>query len=83
MTERKGRRCNWRQACEILCCKKDYFYGLVKSGKLPAYKLQGRGRGLWVYEADCRRLVQRISALEKASGPDSDAAAHEAALDKI
>ena len=61
----KGRRLNWRQACEVLRCTKDYFYTLVKSGRLPAYKVQGRMRGLWVYEADCRALVQRVDADER------------------
>ena len=64
----KGRRLNWRQACEVLRCKKDYFYTLVKSGKLPAYRVQGRGRGLWVYEADCWALVQRVAANEQHDG---------------
>ncbi|MGD9661647.1 MAG: hypothetical protein AB7U63_10270 [Porticoccaceae bacterium] len=56
-TANKGRRLNWRQACEILGCKKDRFYVLVRSGALPGYRVQGSARGLWVYENDCRALV--------------------------
>lgn len=56
----KGRRLNWRQACALLGCGKKQFYRLVQAGKLPAYRMQGRMRGLWVYEADCRALEQRV-----------------------
>lgn len=56
-TANKGRRLNWRQACEILDCGKNRFYALVRSGVLPAYKIQGFERGLWVYESDCRALM--------------------------
>ena len=56
----KGRRLNWRQACAILGCGKNVFYRMIRSGQLPAYKMQGSERGLWVYEADCRRLVRPV-----------------------
>ncbi len=56
----RGKRLNWRQACDILGCGKDFFYRLVKEGMLPAYRPQMSRRGLWVYEADCHGLVQRI-----------------------
>lgn len=58
-TSAKGKRLNWRQACEIMGCGKTRFYRLVRSGALVAYNLQGAQRGLWVYEHDCRELVQR------------------------
>ncbi len=53
----KGRRLNWRQACEILGCGKTKFYALVNSGKLPAYDIHGKKRGFWVYETDCTSLI--------------------------
>ena len=53
----KGRRLNWQQACEILGCGKNRFYALVSTGALPAYKIMGSKRGLWVYESDCGALV--------------------------
>ena len=56
----KGRRLNWRQACEILGCGKTRFYALIRKGMLPAYRVTGGKRGLWVYEADCNSLVERI-----------------------
>ena len=42
----KGRRLNWRQACELLGCGKTRFYSLVQGGMLPAYKIRGGKRGL-------------------------------------
>ncbi|MBQ3060457.1 MAG: excisionase family DNA-binding protein [Desulfovibrio sp.] len=56
----RGARLNWRQACDILGCGKDFFYRLVNDGTLPAYRAQGSRRGLWVYETDCHSLVKRI-----------------------
>lgn len=60
-TANKGRRLNWRQACEILGCGKTRFYALVRSGSLPAYRLEGSERGLWVYDLDCHALVDCVS----------------------
>lgn len=59
----RGRKLNWRQACAVLGCGKDFFYRLVREGRLPAYRTQGCGRGLWVYELDCLRLVRPVSEL--------------------
>lgn len=58
--EAPGRRLNWRQACEILGCSKSHFYRLVRSGRLPAYKIQGVSRGMWFYESDCLRLLECV-----------------------
>lgn len=60
--EWRGRRLNWRQACEVLGCGRTHFFRLVETGQLPAYRLEGARRGLWVYEADCRRLIRPVDA---------------------
>jgi len=57
------KRLSWKQACVILGCGKTTFYRLVHSGRLPAYKIQ-EGRGLWVYEEDCLRLIERVELRE-------------------
>ena len=57
----KGRKLNWRQACSVIGCSKRQFYNLVKSGILPAYRLAGSARGLWVWEKDCRDFIQPIA----------------------
>ncbi len=56
----KGRKLTWKEACEILGCGKTCFYTLVRKGILPAYRLDGTNKGLWVYENDCRCLVKNI-----------------------
>lgn len=56
----RGKRLNWRQACELLGCKKTFFYALIRSGRLPAYRVAGSKRSLWVYEEDCLRLQNKI-----------------------
>ena len=61
--ENRGRRLNWQQACDILGCRRTRFYGLVRSGRLPAYRTQGSKRGMWVYESDCLALVERVKAV--------------------
>lgn len=60
----RGKRLNWRQACELLGCKKSFFYALVRDGRLPAYRLDGCKRSLWVYEEDCLRLQNQIPQTE-------------------
>lgn len=60
----KGRRLNWRQACDIMCCGKNYFYILVKKGELPLYRVKGKKRGGYVYEKDCLNLLQQINTNE-------------------
>ena len=62
MTENvdKGRKLNWRQACARIGCGKTQFYALVKSGRLPAFRLQGCRRGLWVYEADVEICIRKV-----------------------
>lgn len=62
--EWRGRRLNWRQACEVLGCGKTRFYRLIEEGRLPAYRLEGGKRDLWVYEADCRRLFRQVENAE-------------------
>lgn len=56
----KGRRLNWRQACEILGCSQAYFYRLVSDGELKAYRTKGKKRGLWVWESDVKELVEEV-----------------------
>lgn len=56
----KGRKLNWRQACEILGCSKRHFYRLVHSGELSAYRTSRAKRGLWVFERDVRALVKKV-----------------------
>lgn len=45
----KGRKMNWKQACEMLNCSKSHFYNLVNAGKIEAFR-SGKVRGLWVWE---------------------------------
>lgn len=54
----EGKRLNWKQACQLLGCKKTHFYKLVNSGRLRAFRIGESKRGLWVYEADCLKLLQ-------------------------
>ncbi len=48
----KGRKLGWLEACSILGCSRRQFYRLIEKGILPAYRLEGCKRGLWVYEND-------------------------------
>lgn len=57
----KGHKLNWRQASHILGCGKTHFYDLVHTGQLPAYRAGDGRRGIWVWEADCRKLVKRVN----------------------
>lgn len=54
--EDKGRRLNWKQACEILGCSKSHFYNLINEGKIPAYRY-GKVRGIWVWEGDIEHIA--------------------------
>ena len=47
----EDKKLNWREACEVLGCKKSHFYNLVNSGRMPAHR-HGALRGVWVYEKD-------------------------------
>lgn len=58
----KGRRLNWRQACEILGCGKTHFYRLIHNGNLPAYKMKGSKRGIWVFEKDCIDQIEECNS---------------------
>lgn len=51
MQKDKGRKLNWKQACEILNCSKSHFYNLVNAGKIPGFR-NGKVYGLWVWERD-------------------------------
>jgi excisionase family DNA binding protein len=44
MDTNKGRKLNWKQACEMLNCSKSHFYNLVNEGKIPAFRC-GKVRG--------------------------------------
>lgn len=56
----KGRRLSWREACRLLGCSRSQFYNLVNAGRLPAFRLRGISRGLWVYETDCLKIIEKI-----------------------
>ena len=56
----KGRRLNWLEACQILGCSRRQFYRLIEKGILPAYKLEGCRRGIWVYENDVRSVQRSV-----------------------
>lgn len=58
--ESLGKKLNWREACEFLGIGKNRFYALLKAGLLPAYRLQGKKNGIWVYEKDCQALKERV-----------------------
>lgn len=58
--ENKGRKLNWRQACAIMGCGKNCFYSLVRNGNLPAFRINGKKRGLWVWENDVKSLVEAV-----------------------
>lgn len=56
----KGRRLNWKQACEMLGCSKSHFYNLINEGKLPAVRY-GKVRGVWVWEKDINNHLKPIT----------------------
>lgn len=58
--ENRGRKLNYKEACAMIGCKKTYFYWLIMTGALPAYRVGAR-RGVWVYEEDCRNLLKKLS----------------------
>ena len=58
MSEARGHKLNWRQACARMGCGKTKFYELVNSGKLPAFR--SGERGLFVYETDVNSLVAPV-----------------------
>ncbi|WP_234985111.1 helix-turn-helix transcriptional regulator, partial [Desulfobaculum bizertense] len=53
MEDMKGRKLNWKHACDILNCSKSHFYNLVNAGKIPAFRI-GKVRAIWVWEKDVR-----------------------------
>lgn len=55
----EDKKLNWRQACEILGCSRNRFYSLIKNGHLPAYRMPGSRKGVWVYEKDCAALIKK------------------------
>ena len=48
-------RLNWKQACELLGCKKDTFYRLIREDRLKAYGVGKRCR--WVMRSDCEAFL--------------------------
>lgn len=54
----KERKLNWKQACLLLDCKKDKFYELIRTGRLPATRV-GK-RGLRVKENDVMALIETV-----------------------
>ena len=58
--KKKGRKLNWKQACEMLNCSKSHFYNLVNEGKIPAFRC-GKVRGVWVWEEEVRRYLYESS----------------------
>lgn len=64
MGEPEDKKLNWREACELLGCGRNRFYALIREGYLPAYRLHGTRKGLWVYEKDCMELTKRIGGLQ-------------------
>lgn len=59
----ENRKLNWRQACALLGCGRNRFYALIREGYLPAWRLPGMKKGLWVYEDDCRKLAKRVDSV--------------------
>lgn len=57
----EDQKLNWQQACSIIGCGRNRFYRLIRNGVLPAYRIKGLKRGLWVYEKDCLALVEKIA----------------------
>lgn len=57
----KGRKLNWLEACAILNCSRRQFYRLIEKGVLPAYRVEGCRRGIWVYESDVRSARKEVS----------------------
>lgn len=49
---------NWKQACEVLGCKKTFFYVLVQTGQLPGIRL-GLRRGVRVRLSDCLEYLEK------------------------
>lgn len=62
--EDRGRKLNWRQACQIMGCSKQRFYRLVREGALPAFRAFGTKRGLWVWEKDVQNLIESVDNLK-------------------
>lgn len=60
--EERGKKLNWRQACEILGCGKRQFYSLIRTGRLPGFRVVGSKRGLWVWEDDVRKMIRPVGA---------------------
>lgn len=58
--EERGKKLNWLEACAILGCSRRQFYRLIEKGVLPAYRLDGCKRGLWVYEKDLRSVQKPL-----------------------
>lgn len=49
-------RLNWKEACEILGCKKSMLYRLVEKGTLSAYGVGRRNR--WYKRAECIKCLE-------------------------
>lgn len=58
----KGRKLNWKSACEMLHCSKSHFYNLINDGIIPGFRC-GKVRGVWVWEHDVKKYVERSCML--------------------
>lgn len=65
-TDHLPERLNWKQACELLGCKKDTFYRLIREGTIQAYGVGKRCR--WFNRAECERFI----ALSPQARADAD-----------
>lgn len=66
-----GRKLNWRKACQIMGRSKQRFYRLIQEGILPAFRVQGKKRGFWVWEKDALALFAQIHQVDQEfKGPE-------------
>jgi excisionase family DNA binding protein len=54
----ESRLLNWQRVCQLLGCKRAYFYVLVNSGALPSVRL-GNRCGIRVRESDVRAYLKK------------------------
>lgn len=56
MSEPKDRALNWQQVCRAMPCSKSFFYLLIKTGRLKAFKV-GKVYGLRVRQSELDRFL--------------------------
>ena len=57
MPATQKRTVNWKEACDMLGCSRSYFYNLINSGRIPAFRI-GKVKGIRVAVEDIMAFLE-------------------------